>query len=70
MDKKLEISLGSYNGHDFVSIWELDQSGVRYKKPVMSLGKKKVKIFEENLAEIKQLLGMGSEPKQDEDIPF
>jgi hypothetical protein len=67
---KIEIAPGEFNGHLFVTIWELDNNGVRYKKPVISLSKKKIKIIEENISEIKQLLGMTSKPNQEQDIPF
>jgi len=73
---KLEVSLETYNGNPFVSIWELDQNGVRFKPPIISFGKKKFLAILEKSDEIKQLLGLSKSPNdkesfiKDEDIPF
>lgn len=74
---KYEFELGTFNGHDYVKIWELDRNNVRYRDPVMSIGKKKLLMIEENLTELKQLLGLiPSKPRVsmdvnvEEDIPF
>ena len=70
---KTEVSLETYNGHNFISIWEIDQNGVRYPKPLISLGKKKFLSVIEKAEEIKQLLGINQTSENQDyakDLPF
>ena len=76
-EDKYHLKPGEFKGHPFVSIYEKDQNGVLYPKPLLSLGKKKIEILEYFLEDLKQLTGITpSRPishmdvNVEEDVPF
>lgn len=69
--KKIELELARYNNHDFINVWEVDDRGVRYSKPLIALGKKKLIVIEQHLLEMKQLLGLvpSQRPSSADELP-